>query len=141
MGTLSICFRVEIKYHSFSFGGYSQHMPNIWCFAYTICKQRQFRKANKRLTSSTLSADSGGKILVIFISSFPTRLDLKLHANSLLNVFFFFFFFFFVLYFPQQNLAVDATCLFRGQFTWNVMFHSGWKNKKIRHKFVVYCHA
>ena len=29
MGTHSICFRVEIKYHSFSVSGYSQHMPNI----------------------------------------------------------------------------------------------------------------
>ena len=29
MGTHSVCFRVELKYHSFFVSGYSQHMPNI----------------------------------------------------------------------------------------------------------------
>ena len=53
---------------------------------------------------------------------------LKFHANCLLNGF---------LYFTKQNLAVDANCLFRRQFTWNAIFHSGWENKKIHHKFVV----
>ena len=47
--------------------------------------------ANKRVTTSASSANSADKILIIFMYSFPTRLDLKFHANCLLKVFLFSF--------------------------------------------------